>query len=445
MSLSSRFPNYCVLVPACLFIFNGFGRLEAAGLDRNGIGAASMGTAGASVARPKDPLQRLTQNPASLSELTGFEFQLGGTLAYAEGDFSQKGQYRGRLTDTWGVLPDVAATLPLGEKAGIGLSLTTDTTRLANWQITDVPGALADARYAQRTHRSEILNLRAALGLGVELGGGFSIGASVGGVYTRNELRSPYTFQNNQLAGAKTWLDLESDGFGVNGDLGLQWKVSKNLTLGLSYRTPTSFSTSGEAHGDAGRQAQALGVRGADGRFRYDADVDTELPQKVAAGFNASLTEHWRLMGQVDWVNWSAAYSDLNVRLSNGSNALVNQLAGSSSLRDTTALDWEDQFVFRLGSEWDLTEALVLRLGYAYGKSPVPGSTLLPMTAAISEHTLACGLGWQVGRMTIDLGYQYDLPISRSAPADKITGPEFRDSEVSLEAHWVGLTMGIKL
>jgi long-chain fatty acid transport protein len=418
---------------------------RAAGLDRNGIGAASMGVGGASVASPQDALARMTQNTASLADATGFKFQIGGTLAYAQGDFYQRGQSLGHLQNTWGVLPDLAVTTALSERVGVGFSLTTDSTRLANWNITDTPGAVAGAQYGQTQHRSEVLNLRAAVGLGIDLGGGVSLGVSVGGVFTRNELQAPYIFQSNGLAGAKTYLDMTTQGFGVNGDVALQWRVNNRLTLGLGYRTPTSFQTSGVANGDLGAQLTALGVVGVDGTYRYDAKIKTALPQHLSAGFAAALTSRWRVMGQVEWINWSAAFSHLDVNLSNGSNGVVNGVAGSTGITDRIALNWKDQYVFRLGTEVDITDQLRLRFGYVYAKSPVPGDTLLPMTAAISEHTLACGLGWRGKTMSVDLAYQYDLPISRSGTGGAITGPEYKDTTVSVQAHWVGLTVGYKM
>lgn len=366
-------------------------------------------------------------------------------MAYAQGEFSQRGGKLGSLVNTWGVLPDLAMTTRISDAVGLGFSLTADSTRLANWNIADTPGALAGAQYSQTQHRSEILNVRAALGVGVDLGGGFSLGATVGGVYTRNELQTPYIFQSNGLAGAKTFLDLQTQGFGVNGDVALQWKANNRFSMGLSYRTPTSFQTTGSAKGDIGAQLAALGVLGVDGTYRYDAKVKTALPQRLSAGFAASLTERWRMLGQVDWVNWSAAYKHLDVNLSNGTNGVVNGVAGSTGITDRIALNWKDQYVFRLGSELDVTDKFTMRLGYVYGKSPVPTDTLLPTTAAISEHTLACGLGWHTESIRVDLAYQYDLPITRSASGSSITGPEYKDTKVSVQAHWVGLTLGFKI
>ena len=287
--------------------------------------------------------------------------------------------------------------------------------------------------------------MRAAAGIGVDLGGGFSLGASIGAVYTRNELQAPYIFQNDGLAGAKTFLDMQTQGFGVNGDVGVQWKANDRFTMGLSYRTPTSFQTSGTANGDIGPQLAALGVLGVDGTYRYDAKIKTALPQRLSLGFAAVLTPRWRLLGQVDWVNWSAAYNHLDVNLSNGSNSVVNGVAGSTGITDRIAVNWRDQYVFRLGTEVDVTDSFMLRFGYVHGNNPVPNSTLLPMTAAISENTLACGLGWHTKSMRVDLAYQYDLPVTKSGTGSSVTGPEYKDTKVSVQAHWVGLTLGFKM
>ncbi len=426
-------------------IFAGVETAGAAGLDRNGIGAASMGVGGASMAWSHDSLTMMSQNTAALADTTDLEFQIAGALAYARGDFYQRGTRLGGLENTWGILPDLAVTSALSDSVGVGFSLTTDSTRLSNWNYPDTPGALAGAQYSQTQHRSEIMNVRAAAGIGVDLGGGFSLGASFGVVYTRNELQAPYIFQNNGLAGAKTFLDMQTQGYGVNGDIGVQWKANDRFTMGLSYRTPTSFQTSGTANGDIGAQLAALGVLGVDGTYHYDAKIKTALPQRLSLGFAAVLTPRWRLLGQVDWVNWSAAYNHLDVNLSNGSNGVVNGVAGSTGITDRIALNWKDQYVFRLGTEVDVTDSFMLRFGYVHGNNPVPNSTLLPMTAAISENTLACGLGWRNESMRVDLAYQYDLPVTKSGTGSSVTGPEYKDTKVSVQAHWVGLTVGYKM
>jgi long-chain fatty acid transport protein len=106
-------------------------------------------------------------------------------------------------------------------------------------------------------------------------------------------------------------------------------------------------------------------------------------------------------------------------------------------------LNWHNEAVYRLGVEYQVMENLSLRAGYAYGGSPVPDSTLTPMTAAISEHTLTAGVGYRWRFCQIDLAYQCDLPASRSVGTTALAGGEYANSTTEVTIHWLALTLGV--
>lgn len=417
----------------------------ASGIDRNGLGARSMGMAGATLADDLDAVTSAAQNPAMLGFLSGGDVSLGVAGAWARGDYANALGDGGRLTDTWGVLPEGVLRRKMTEDLGMSLSVLTDSTRLANWYFRDPPGgATGTTSYGWEEHRSSIINVRAALGLGWRLTDRLAVGASVGLVYNRNELAAPYTFQSQPvLAGFKTLLDLETEGYGANGDVAVHWKMTESVAMAFSYRTATHIHTRGTARGDVTRQLADAGLTGVPGGFEYDAKVATRLPQKAAVGVTWQALKKLRVGGQAEWVDWSSAYDELEVRLDKGSNAAVNGTVGSRALQDNIALNWRDSVVLRLGVEYALTDTLSLRAGYAYGSNPVPTDTLLPMTAAISEHTLGLGLGYTNGRYQVDLAYQYDLPAFQESSAESIRGGEYKKSRVNLQSHWVGLTTRI--
>jgi long-chain fatty acid transport protein len=417
------------------------GEAQANGINRNGIGARSSALGGASTADVEDGLA-MTGNPALLGFMRQREWIAGMTGAFAEGNYTAASGWGGSLHDTWALMPELAFITPLNDRASLGFSLTVDSSRLANWRYVDPLGAgAAGIAYGYTRHRSEILNARAAVSAGFQVSDTLSLGVSVGGVNNRNELKAPYIFQSHPvLTGLKTMLDLETDGWGVNADAGLVWKASDAVTVGFSVRTPTNFDTDGRALGDITPQLAALGIN-ADGTFRYDADVDTELPLRLSLGTTFQATPKLRLFGQVDWENWEDAYDSLTVSLSNGSNAGINGVLGSTSIVDVIPLNWEDRFIFRAGAEYAVNENVDLRFGYSYGESPVPNSTLLPLVAGISEHTLSAGVGWHKGPWTVDFAWQYDLPASQTG-GNAIAGTEYDNSKVSLSAHWVSLTVG---
>lgn len=422
------------------------GLLNANGLDRNGVGARSMGMAGASAADAEDAFSSMALNPGLLGFASGSDLHLSLGGVTGSGDFQNQYGGSGDLDEDWHLIPDIVWRTALNDDVTLGLSVIPDSSREADWFYRDpAGGAGGNASYGWRHHHSSITNIRAALGLGVRVSDTVSLGASVGGVYTKNELHTPYIFQSHPaLAGMKTLLDMETDGFGINGDLGLVWQATKKLAFGLTYRTPTHFETEGEATGDIGAQLRSLGLKGVPSKFRYDSEIETELPQKVTLGTSWQAHERVRFSAQVDWVNWSRAFDQLDVHLSNGSNPAINGLLGTDRIDDTIPLDWKDRFVYRAGVEVDLTDCWVLRAGYVYGKSPVPDSTVLPMTAAISEHTIALGVGYKGKSCTVDLAVQHDLEATQRAGVSGITGTEYDNSRMSVKATWVAVTVGFK-
>ncbi len=444
LNRSSNMPLVCLRMFGLLSVLGLVHQVRANGLERNGVGARSMSLGGASVADETDALGAMAYNPGMLGFFGKREAIVGLTGVFADGDYRSQAGDRGHLRNTDAMIPDIALILPMSQRVTLGFSMIPDSSRFANWRYVDPMGA-AGVGYGLMKHRSDILNVRGAAGIGVRLTDTLSLGASIGAVYNENHLTSPYIFQSHPaLTGAKTLLDLGTTGWGLDAQLGLAWKVNDKVTVGLSYHSPTTFNSDGDAHGDVTAQLAALGVPSPDGRFRYHADVDTELPQKISAAISIKPTKQWRVSGQVEWVNWADAYDDLTVSLSRGDNATVNGILGSDVLVDTIPLDWRNRFVFRLGTEYDVSETVSLRAGYSYGKSPVPNSTVLPLTAAISEHTVSAGVGWHKGPWTVDFAWQYDLPASQNAGADGIAGTEYDFSHVELSAHWISVTAGYR-
>jgi len=84
----------------------------------------------------------------------------------------------------------------------------------------------------------------------------------------------------------------------------------------------------------------------------------------------------------------------LPVSLTNGTNAVINSIVDSTSLNDGVPLHWKDQYAFHAGVERRLLESTVLRFGFAHANSPVPSSTLTPLTAAILSNEVSTGFSY---------------------------------------------------
>jgi len=422
--------------------------VQAGGIYGNGNSARSMGMAGADVAWAKDPLSAMTANPAALANLTNYEVDLGAMAGLVDGHFSKPGVSSGDLDTAPQAIPEGAIAVPLKKwPVTIGLSVTPDSTLLANWHYYDPPGGLdGTTSYGYQQDESEILVLRSALGAGAKLNSKLSLGFSVGLLYNENRLKAPYTFQNLQSSanpgiggadGAKTLLDLQTSGFGWDLQAGLIFAATTNLQFGLAYKSEATVDTTGNANGNPSAQF------GVSLPFHYDADVENKFPQMVTAGMSWQFHPQWRLALQLDWVNWANAFNTLPVRLSDGNNATVNSVL-AADFQDGIPLNWEDSFVYRAGLEYAIAENFSLRAGYCYGQNPVPNSTLLPLTAAILEHTISVGAGYSIGRFTFDLAYQYSLPSKENVGSSQILSREYSNSSTEVSAHVLAFTTGIR-
>lgn len=417
---------------------------EGNGINRNGIGAKSLSLGGASVTDVSDTFASTALNPALLGFSVSDDLAVGLIGVVAEGRFENGGSRLGLLDDRSGAFPEFAVRRALGEGVSLGFSLVPEQARAADWFYEDRPGGVDGATtYGVRAHRSDILGVRAAISLGWTVCDSVTAGVSLGATHNRNRLVSPYSFQSHPvLAGFKTLLDLETEGTGINADFGLAWKPVESLKFGLVYRTPTSIATEGDARGDIRAQLDSLGLTTVPSQFHYDAEVENTLPGSVIAGLEWTVDEKTRISAQADWIGWGNSFDDLEVRLRNGSNGSINRVIGSTGIVDVVPLDWEDRFVFRIGVEHEWSEDWFLRFGYAHGKAPMPANTTLPMTAAISEHSLSTGIGHHFGPYRIDLAYQIDLPESRDLTGTIIRSGEYEGAAIDLTAHWIGLTVG---
>ncbi len=403
--------------------------------------ASATGRAGILASESGDPMDAMQGNPAGLAGLNAPVADLGLVAMAAEGSFRNSVDPHGALSGSAGVLPYAA----LGGRIAAGqwrygVSALPEMLTRAKWYYDDPPGT-AGVTYGRQENKSEIIAVRGAAGLAWSIGPRFAAGATAGLVYNRNTLDAPYIFQEQPaLAGLKVLLNLHTQGFGWNGSAGAQFQPAKSVRLGLAWKSATYVQSHGDANGTASALFAALGVP-ADPTFHYRAEVDNHLPQTaaLAASWDASPRLRWSLEG--DFTNWSTAFYRLPVKLKDGSNAVINTVAGGSAIEDEIWLRWRNQGAVRIGVESPLKSQWVVRGGYAYASNPVPSSTLTPLTAAILQNTLAAGVGWKSERWKADVAYQAQLPASQSVGKSELQAGEYDNSHVSVMTQAVVVTL----
>lgn len=183
---------------------------------------------------------------------------------------------------------------------------------------------------------------------------------------------SDSTYANAELAGSAL-------GFGAN--VGIYYTPNEKLSFGLTYRSQVNMSVSeGQATFNV---PESLDPNFPDGTF----SSSLPLPQVATFGIGYKPSNQLKLALDVNFVGWKA-YDTL----------AFDYAVNTSSLSDTkSARSYENIFCFRLGGEYLLTENLAVRLGAAYGISPVQDGFVTPETPDGNRISFTGGLGYKLG------------------------------------------------
>lgn len=135
------------------------------------------------------------------------------------------------------------------------------------------------------------------------------------------------------------------EGWAVGATAGIMLEPVAGTTIGLGYRSQMTH--------DFGGHFSSGGV-GA------DANSTLNLPDIVTLSLRQEITPTARLLGTVEWTNWSV-FKDVSISLPGGT-------LGEKA-------NWSDGWFFSVGGEYDYSPLLTLRSGVAYEISPIDDPT----------------------------------------------------------------------
>jgi len=284
--------------------------------------------------------------------------------------------------------------------------------------------------YGIQKYYSYSLLSKILVGAGYKIKDGFSLGIGIGASYSKVELEIPYTFQTGDMEGNSALINMDADDWSYTWNMGAQWDISSKTTLGLTYRSKDAF----DMHGGLDLNIPGLGAA------HYALDFDFCWPRSAGIGILHHLTQNHRLSFDVVWIDWSSAFDDLTLKLSNG-----NNVAFPLDAKDTLPLAWEDSYSFRLGYEQLLTPVDTLRLGYIYIQNPVPDDTLTPMIPGILTNMITIGYGREWKNWIFNLAYLYAFSNKQSVGTSRIIGGDFDSSSVKESLHCFSFGIAYRL
>jgi long-chain fatty acid transport protein len=221
--------------------------------------------------------------------------------------------------------------------------------------------------------------------------------------------------------------NFQADDFGVGGVAGITVVPMPGTSIGLGYRSAISHTL--EGHTELGSLAKT------------DAQANVILPDMVSLGMRHAVSPTTRLLGEVEWVNWS--------RLGVIPIVINEPIAGIAPAGTAVAnldFQWRDGWLFSIGGEYDWSPALTLRTGVAYEISPVDGPTTRLVQDPDSNRVwLSLGGSYDWDKSTrLDFSYSHvfyenDAPFNRVPASTLFAGPPLLGTaDLSMDVFSVG-------
>ena len=379
------------------------------------------------IGRPDEPAA-VFHNPAGLTLLDGarlyvafgfclldMKFRLrpwAGSDGYIQAPVDASGYYpAAKPTQTFGVMPMVVGTVPLGTPRLVGA---------LGFYMPGATGAVFDAEGITRYHviKTYILAPLGSVSLAWRALPWLSVGASIGAFYVRiygRKLVFPTDDQQAQLLGSQTELEINGSAVAPAWNFGLLVWPHRTLSLGLALTGRTDVHLAGPVHL----------------RFGPDALIETTLngtqhtglliPWTLGAGAAWDVTRHVEVGADLRYLFYRQVKTQ-HTQIDDLE--LITSLDTPKNYRDS----WQVSGGVRVHDlRW--VPRLELMLGVHYDRTPAPGSTVSFDQPSFSHAGFHTGARYTLGEryrlgLTL-LHYRYLVPTvndSLTAPPSNFTG-----------------------
>jgi long-chain fatty acid transport protein len=414
------------------------------GYFTHGVGTKNKAMAGAGIAMPEDAID-MVNNPAVTTEL-------GDQLIVGAGVFSPRREYRtseSQLNGQYGsftigpnyirsdrnyfVIPHIARTWQRDNGSAWGVAFYGRGGMNTTWRggnatfdpdgpgpapVMTLPGtygfgeagvdlsqAFLDLNWAKK------LNDRFSIGvsgiLAAQLFEAYGVGTFAG--FTETFAASGGTVMPGNLSNnGHEW------SYGYGAKVGFHAKLSERVSMGLSYQTELKM-TKFDKYADLFAQH---------GGFNIPPTLKFGLTFRPSEPLALSFDIENTWFGAVDSVGNSIALIFSCPTTGQGGTNLSNCLGGSKG----AGFNWQTMTVYKGGLAWSSDDTWTWRLGYSYGKQPIPKTdmTFNILAPGVMESHITAGF-------TMRRDKSHELSVAMMyAPSKKLTGPQNFDPTQSV-------------
>ena len=324
-------------------------------------------------------------NPAGMSFLDKkFNLSVGGNALLAKTRFQSSQFNQTAATDNMGTPFSIYATYKISEWVSAGLAIYTPYGSSVAWD--------QDWAGAHLVNNIDLTAIFIQPTISFRVGDVFSIGGGpilVQGSVNFNRNLTPNPLLSNN--GSGTDVTLDAKGITASGyNVGMMFKVSKKVTLGMDYRSEIIMKARG---GSADFEDVPTIAAGSFTDTYFSADLP--LPAEFTTGISYKASDKWLFAFDYNYTKWSV-YKSLDVDFDSALPTSVNPR------------NYKDVSAYRFGAQYKATDKITVRGGYYIDESPVQKGYFAPETPRNDSTGYTGGFTYQVNsKLGIDMSFLY--------------------------------------
>jgi long-chain fatty acid transport protein len=369
----------------------------AGGYQINEHGARSLAMGGAFAAQASDG-SAIFFNPAGLAFQKGFKVYFGTTLIMPSSSF-KAGAKETKMVDQTFTPINLYASYALSNGLTFAVGVFNPYGLGTEW-----PNDWDGQQMAVKTDlQTFYINPTVAYKISDKLAVGVGFSYVTGKVTLKQRVPTLSALLPAPAPSAKDGtVDLDGTGSATNFNVGILYKPTDALSVGLSYRSETKIEFEGTAKfTDMAALAGPVPTNffpGGTGK------TTLPMPSNLIVGVAYDVTKDFTIEADYQHVGWKA-YDQLKLEIPLGPSfppAIPLPLQGPSTL----VKNWEDGYLIRVGGEYRM-EKLALRAGFIYDKTPQPDAVVEPMLPDANRMEVTVGLGYKLTQnIAAHVGYQ---------------------------------------
>ncbi|MDH4232395.1 MAG: outer membrane protein transport protein [Nitrospirota bacterium] len=384
-------------------------------------GASALGQADSVIAHSESP-SAIFFNPALISKLEGTQAEIGTTLIYPIRKFDSNAPGGDAETKSQVFFPSTLYfTHEYNEKVSVGLGVFNNFGLATKWD-DDWEG-----RYIATNSELTVFTINPVVS--VKLTDNISVGAGLDFLILNATLEKKLN-----LGGADANQKFNGDGNGVGFNLGILVDVSKDISIGASYRSEIEVDIDGSVS-----HRLPAGFEFLSPLFPHtSAETDLTLPSQFHLGVAYKGIRNLTLETGLRYEGWSS-YEKLKLDLERPVFFATTSVAEKK---------WKDTYTFNIGADYRLNDTVSLLAGYLYGGNPVPDETFEPAIPDSNTHLFTIGTEIRGKAFTFGLSYGYQLLEGRrknnsvdSNPDDGVIDPLRANGRYNSDLHMAGVSL----